>query len=86
MSHTCQCGRNNSIDYTNESIRDVLLAGIYDIDIRRETLGIESSSLATVNDVIGFVEGKKMARDALLTSNNSSISSFKQTRVSRPRT
>ena len=36
----CECGKE--VDYTNHSIRDVLLNGIYDPDIRREVLGTKN--------------------------------------------
>ena len=36
----CQCGTDISADYTRETLKDVLLAGILDIDIRREAPGM----------------------------------------------
>ena len=38
----CECGKG--VDYTNHVIRDVLLGGIFDPDIRREILGPSTSS------------------------------------------
>ena len=75
----CQCGLDNLVSYTDETIRDVLLTGIADMEIRREALGVEGSQLRTVNDVVGFVEGREMARNALPSGMNSAISSFKRT-------
>ena len=40
-----------SADYTNEMIRDVLLAGISDIDIRRDALGTDNILQKPINDV-----------------------------------
>ena len=37
-STACTCGR--SVDYTDDVIRDVILNGLYDTDIRKEVLGI----------------------------------------------
>ena len=37
-SAVCECGK--TVDYTDHIIRDVLLNGIHDSDIRREVLGI----------------------------------------------
>ena len=34
----CECGKD--VDYTDHIIRDVLINGIYDSHIRRETLGM----------------------------------------------
>lgn len=50
--------------YTDEAIRDVLLNGIADSDIRRDALGAPDIQTKTVSDVIGLVEGKETARDA----------------------
>ena len=35
---TCSCGSVVQVEYKKESVRDVLLAGIADMDIRREAL------------------------------------------------
>ena len=78
IASRCQCGRDNVVNYTDESIRDVLLTGIADMDIRREAMGVEGTQLLTVNDVIGFVEGREMARNALPSTMNSAISTFKR--------
>jgi hypothetical protein len=81
MHTTCECGVENTVNYTDETIRDVLLTGIADLDIRREALGVEGSLLPTTNDVIGFVEGREMARNALPShSVTSAMSSFKRGR------
>ena len=73
---TCGCGR--SVDYTDHLVRDVLLNGINDPDIRREVLGTKDILKTPVNDVIALVEGKEMARNALPSSSLSAISSFRR--------
>ena len=78
VSHRCACGKDSRVNYTDETIRDVLLAIIADLNIRREALSVKGMQLKSVNEVIAFVEGKEMARNAL-TSSNSAISSFKRT-------
>ena len=45
----------------DEMIRDVLLDGIADIDIRREALSVEGMQSKSVNDIIGFVESRESA-------------------------
>ena len=72
---TCLC----EVDFTDSIIRDVLIAGIADLDIRREVLGTSAILERAVNDVISLVEGKEMARNAL-PSSASGISSFKRGR------
>ena len=48
----CECG--NNVDYTSHVIRDVLLSGISDPDIRREVLGTSGILKKAVNDVIAW--------------------------------
>lgn len=86
VSDKCACGNINLVNYTDETIRDVLLAGTTDLDIRREALSVEGIQLKSVNDVIAFVEGREMARNALPSPSNSAISSFKRANTPRPNT
>ncbi|XP_048578380.1 uncharacterized protein LOC125560619 [Nematostella vectensis] len=72
----CECGRN--LDYTDHIIRDVLLNGINNPDIRREVLGTKNILKTPVNDVIALVEGKEMARNALPSSSLSAILPFRR--------
>ena len=72
----CECGK--SVDYTDHVIRDVLLNGISDQDIRRELLGTPDILKTPVNDVVALVENKEMARNALLSSTLSAVSSFRR--------
>ena len=83
-SVACQCGRTVSANYTTDTVRDVLLAGIADIDIRREALCAEDVQNKSVNDVISFVEGREMARNATPASSLSSLSTFKRSNHSVP--
>ena len=73
---SCPCGQ--SVDYTDNIIRDVLLNGLYDDDIRREILGVTDILTTPVNMVIGAIESKEMARNALPASTMSAISAFKR--------
>ena len=36
----CDSGNNNIVDFTDIILRDVLISGIYDTDIRRKILGV----------------------------------------------
>ncbi|XP_077359925.1 uncharacterized protein LOC144005545 [Festucalex cinctus] len=71
----CECGRD--VDFTDHIIRDVLINGIYDSDIRRATLGISDVLRKPVNDVIALVESREMARDASPSPTLSAMSSFR---------
>ena len=65
------------MNFTDHIMRDVLLAGIYDADIRREMYGIDKILEQSINYVISAVEKKEMARDAHSAASASSISSLK---------
>ena len=61
---SCVCGVSNKVDYTDHIMRDVLVAGIYDAEIRRDILGVEGITEKPINEVISLVEKREMARDA----------------------
>ena len=54
-----------AVDYTEEVIRDVVLSGIRDLDIRREALSTEGLQSKRVNEIISFVESREMASHAV---------------------
>ena len=74
----CKCGDNMAADYTQETMRDVLLAGIADVDIRREALSSESLQHQTINELISFVERREMSRSAASGSSISAMSTFRR--------
>lgn len=76
-STKCKCGDNVIADYTTETVKDVLLAGIADLDIRREALSLRDIPKMSINDVISFVEDREMARNATPSHSLSALSSYK---------
>ena len=85
----CVCGQLNRLDYTDHMMRDVLVAGIYDAEIRREILGVEGIIDRPINDVVSLLEKKEMARDAnIVRSSTFAISSrqesYRTPKVSGP--
>ncbi len=74
----CSCNKTVKVDYTTESVRDVLLAGIADIDIRREALSKSNVQTMSINEVISFVESREMARNATPSASMSAMSSFRK--------
>jgi len=76
-AYVTQCTCALSVDFTDCIIKDVILAGISDLDIRREVLSMASILEKSVNDIISLIESKEMARNAMPHS-NSAISSFKR--------
>ncbi len=73
-AETCQyttkraCKPPKNVDFTDIIIRDVLLAGIVDMDIHRNVLSTRDILDQPVNEVISLVESKEMARHALPVS------------------
>ena len=59
-------GCDQLIDFTDVIVKDVLVAGLCDEEIRKEVLGWSELDHKTVNETISFIEAKEMARDALL--------------------
>ena len=83
-SYTASCTCGASVDYTDHVIRDVILNGLYDTDIRREVLVIAGILETPINEVIALVETKEMARNALPSPSLSAVSSFAKQRKSPP--
>ena len=81
----CDCGKQITADYTNEAIRDVLLAGISDLEIRREALNFEELQQKSINELISFVERREMSRHATSEKTLSALSTFKKQK-NRPST
>ena len=82
----CSCDQLVIADYTEEVIRDVILAGVRDTDIRREALSANGLQEGSVNDIIAFVENREMASKAVSTRNSdasslAATSTFKQQRA-----
>jgi hypothetical protein len=75
----CKCELDVVSDYTDEMIRDVMMAGIADSDIRREALGAAELQDSSVNNGTAFVERREMARNALPASVLSAVSSYRKT-------
>ena len=56
------------VDYSTAVVKDVLLNGIADADIKRDILGDATLGSETVQEVVTIVEAKEAARDAVATS------------------
>jgi hypothetical protein len=78
----CECGKN--VDYTDHVIRDILINGIADSDIRLDILGTADILQRNINDLTGIVESKEMARNAIPSSNLTAVSSFRQQKAQGP--
>ena len=63
--HDC-CTNKTPVDYSQEVVKDILLAGIVDIDIRKDILSLEDLDNKTAIDIVKFVEDKESARNACI--------------------
>ena len=78
------CGKSNVTSYTVEAIKDVMLAGVGDDDIRREVLSTEDILSRSSFDIISFIESKEMGRHATENSRTiSAVSSFQRQKKGR---
>ena len=78
--NNCENVVNGETYYTDERIRDVLLSGIADIDIRREALSSENIHHRPINEIIAFVEAREIARNASPSIGVSSVSEYRRSR------
>ena len=74
----CVCGKIINAAYTNETMKDVLLAGISDMDIRREALSCVGLLQEPINELVAFVERREMSRSAVIEAGVSTLSTFKR--------
>ena len=64
--HVIKCqGCNCDVDYTREMIKDVLIHGLYDSDIKQDVLGLPDLDHRDVSNLITYIESKEMAREAV---------------------
>ena len=61
-STTC----NQKVDFTDAIVKDVLITGLIDDEIRKEVLGWADLDTKNIKETVTFIEAKEMARDALV--------------------
>ena len=69
-----ECGRK--VDYTHEVIKDMLVTGLADSEIRRDVLGWQELDAKTVLETVTFIESKEMARNALLQCSSGTMNAM----------
>ena len=60
-SETC----TQVIDFTNVMVKDVVISGLVDEEIKKEVLGWSDLDEKSIEETITFIEAKEMARDAM---------------------
>ena len=63
-SHAC-CANLAAVDYTAMVVKDILIAGVADADIRKDVLSITDLDSKTDKEVVQFVEEKEIALNAV---------------------
>ena len=76
----CNTAYSGTTYYSTEYIRDVLLSGIADLDIRREALSVADMQQKSINDIIAFVETREIARNANKQPDVASMSSYRNSK------
>ena len=74
----CVCGHELSVNYTEEMVKHVILAGISDESIRTSVLETEAIEERKLNEIISLVERKEKARKPHRAASISATSSFKR--------
>ena len=74
---TVQCPHNASVDYSEEMVKQVVLAGMYDDDIKRKVLSTLDIDNKSLNETIAIIETEEMASRSMTTA-QASATSFKK--------
>ena len=82
----CNCGETFEINYTAEVIKDVIMAGISDIEIQTSILEMEDLEQKPLNELIAAVERKERARKAYRPIDVSVVSEYKKIKYKGPST
>ena len=77
---TVDCTYGLKVNYTDHMIRDTLLNGIADDEIRRAILGSADVLTRAVNEIVALVENKEMARNAVPPTEVTSVSAVQRLR------
>ena len=59
-------------------VKDVLITGLADDDIRKEILGWAELDQKNVQETVNFIEAKEMARDVLTKQSIGAVSTYKK--------
>ena len=53
--HQC-CAENKAVDYTSLVVKDILISGIEDVEIRKDVLSMKDLDTKSDKDIVTFVE------------------------------
>ena len=74
------CANAPAVDYTSLVIKDILVSGIADTDIRKDVLEWSELDTKSDKDLVGFVEGKETSKKAWSgqVSDTAAVSTFRK--------
>ena len=86
-SITCSSGTCTQVnDFTDVMVKDVVISGVADEDVKKEVLGWSDLDNKILEDTIRFIEAKEMARDALRKGPiAASLSTYKKSKAESAR-
>ena len=77
----CSCDPPQDVDYTDCVMKDVLLNGLADEDIKKEVLGLQDLDTLSIADTVARIETKETARNAMTVNNAAAgMSTFRKDR------
>ena len=62
-TQTC-CDGKPEVDYTSLVVKDILICGLSDSDIRKDVLELPDLDSKSTTDLVGFIEGKETSKKA----------------------
>ena len=65
---TVRCPHESNVDYSEEMVKQVVLAGMYDDEIRRKVLSTASIDDKSLNETIAIIEMEEMASRSMTAS------------------
>ena len=60
-----QCSHGDSVDYSEEMVKHVVLAGMYDDEIKRKILSTSDIDNKSLNETIAIIDTEKMASHSM---------------------
>ena len=68
---TCGCGCDKTVDFTEETIKDRVIAGLYSSEIQKDILSMENCEELSLEKILKITEGKEAGEiDASSISSN----------------
>lgn len=65
---TVKCPHDVDVDYSEELVKQVVLAGVFDDDIKRKVLSTPGIDAKSLNDTIAIIETEEMASRSMDTT------------------